>query len=509
MTYEQIIQRVGNRMEPKIYYYENNVQRIIDEDNIVLVNPHFEANLVGTLMIGVEVELKVQLPTNTDIYVENKAVFGQYNAIKEFGIFRIKDETYNANERTYTYNLYDDMLGLMIDYEPITMIYPCTVFQYFQAFVMQKGFTTNIQSLPNGDKIMNSDVYEGINFTNRDVLEDIGQATATLFKSENKVIKKCEFGTTPKVIDDDILMNKNVEMGEHYGPINVIVLSRAAESDNVYYPSILPANPIEFKIKDNQLMNNDDRSDYLQAIYNELNGLEFDIYDCALVGYGGFEPLDKVQIKTIDNGVLRVYNSYVFNNSIKITQGYEESIFAKKPNETKTDYKYASTTDKAINQVTLIVKKQEGIIEGVVSRISDDEILLNQTKATQDELGQRFEVATKNIDANGNITEITTVNGYTFNKDGLNIYTNENSYNVTHNNTGSYYKDGDKVVGLSDKDGAMYNNLKIRGIHQYSYNESDETYDFSDERVEVEYVDEDGVTRRKFGYATFYNGGVQ
>ena len=109
MTYEEIIQHAGNIMEPKVYYYVYGELTTIGKDDILLMRPHFETNIIGTLMRGMEVELTVQLPTNTKIYCENKATFDTYSATKEFGYFYVKSETYNADTKTYTYDMYDEM----------------------------------------------------------------------------------------------------------------------------------------------------------------------------------------------------------------------------------------------------------------------------------------------------------------------------------------------------------------------------------------------------------------
>lgn len=391
MTYEEIIQKPGKQIEPKVYYYNEGTRVDLDRDQIILVHPSFKASLTGTVMKEMEVELKTQLP-NTDIYIENTASYGTYNATKEFGRYRLNEVTYNADTKTYTHLLYDDMLNLMVDYAPIAVTYPISLYDWFSAFVEQIGYTTQIASLPNGTRILEHDIYEGIGFTNRDVLEDIGNATATLFGINNSEIIKVEFGTETKVIDDDILRNQNIKMGEHFGAINVVVLSRAGGSDNIYYPAELPENPIEYKITENQLMNDNNRSDYLPELYNALNGIEYDIFDCQLVGFGGFYPLDKVQIRTFENATEKVYNSYVFNNDIKITQGYDESIYTPMPEETTTNYKASDTTDRRINQAYMIVDKQKQEIEALISKNTELTSEVERLKITIEGLENQVQV---------------------------------------------------------------------------------------------------------------------
>lgn len=376
MTYEQIIQKAGKRIIPRVYYYENGVETSLDRDDFQQAKFKFNASLVGTVMYGVELEVKTLLP-DTLIFIEITAKYDVYTQKKVFGGYLKRGEpTYNADNKTYTYEMYDKIITAMVDYKPISIAYPTTIYSFFKQLITELGFTSNIASLPNGTKTIEKDIYDGINYTYRDVLNDIGQATGTLFVIDDNEIKKCELGTSIKTINDDILKNQNITLGKHFGPINTIVLTRSGESDSIYYPEVLPANPIEFRIADNQLMNENDREDYLEAIYNQLNGIEFDIYDTALVGYGGFTPLEKIKIST--GG--KEYNSYVFNNEITISQGYEEVIYTEMPTETSTDYKASDSTDRRINQVYIIARKNEKEIVAVIDTTNKLQKEINPTK---------------------------------------------------------------------------------------------------------------------------------
>lgn len=391
MTFEQIIQKVGKEIELSVLYEENGVASVIGYDDIKRAKITFNCGLTGSVMNGIELELYTALP-DVPITLSVTAKFGEDTATKLYQNYHFKEApTYNADSKTYTHILYDEMINLMVEYQPITINYPTTLIQFFQRLVTELNLTTDISSLPNGNRTIAQDPYTGINYTYRDALDDIGQATGTLFKVDNMQISKCNLGTTAKVVDDDILKNQNISMGKHFGPINVIVLSRAGGSDNIYYPSTLPENPIEYKISDNILMNDNNRADYLQELYNALYGISYDIYDCQLVGYGGFEPLDKVSIQTYEDATLKTYNSYVFNNEIVMNGGgYEESIYTEMPEETNTEYQYADTTDRRINQTYLIVDKQNQQITSVVSQVDGQNSKISQITQDVNEIKQEI-----------------------------------------------------------------------------------------------------------------------
>ena len=378
MTYTDIMQSAGKEIDPSIYYTSNGTTTTLNHDDIISAKLYFNAPLVGTIMKGLSVEVNQTLPTNTAIYFKNVATLGEDTANKVYGPYYVKETEYNADTKTYTIELYDEFLNAMVDYEPITIAYPTTVFSFFSQLLTELGFTTQIASLPNGTQPVDSDIYDGINYTYRDVLDDIAQATGSCFKISGGEISLATLGTTAISIDDDILKNQNIDFGEHYGAINTIVLSRGGGADNIYYPDPLPATPIEFKITDNQLMNTNDRSDYMGDIYDQLNGIEYDIYDTELVGYGGFNPLDKITISTIDEaGNTKTYNSYVFNDEQVFTQGYSETIYTAIPDGSVSDYKVMTPTDKIINQTNLIVDKVNNQIISVVEASEQAQVLVN------------------------------------------------------------------------------------------------------------------------------------
>lgn len=130
-------------------------------------------------------------------------------------------------------------------------------------------------------------------------------------------------------------------------------------------------------------------------------------------------------------------------------------------------------TNSKVNSLETQITSQEATIKIVETYIDKDNNTLNSNSAS----------------------EVTTTNGFTFNSEGMNIYVGENSYNTQINNIGTFYRDGDEIIGQTSKDGSILKNLKMQGQTQYSFD--GDSYDFTEERVEV-----DG----EYCYATFYNG---
>ena len=181
-------------------------------------------------------------------------------------------------------------------------------------------------------------------------------------------------------IDEEYLKDVNVNFGEKFGAVNTIVLSRSAGADNIYYPSTLPENPYEIKISDNQIMNGNDRADYMPDIYDKLNGLEYYTNDFSSIGITYYNLCDRYNVK-IGN---EFYSCVMFNDEINVTQGLEENVYTELPEETETDYTKADKTDRKINQAYIVIDKQNQEIE---AKVSQDGIIASLNLAIEDGQG--------------------------------------------------------------------------------------------------------------------------
>ena len=247
-------------------------------------------------------------------------------------------------------------------------------------------------------------------------------------------------------------------MEKSIGPINSIVLSRAAGSDNIYkkdQDSIEANGLCEIKISDNQIMNNNDRSQFLQEIADNLFGIEYYLNDYVSTGIMYYDLLDMYNVEIFG----KTYNCLMLNDEQVITQGLEENIYTERPETSETDYKKADTTDKKINKTNLIVDKQGQKIEGVISQIGD-----RSEKTT-----------TITADIDGLNSKVTNIADLTNTVSGLKTITLENcvegkllELNIIGNNTvfGNFlypandlypsdtlYPRGDSRIIVTDKDG--------------------------------------------------------
>lgn len=224
--------------------------------------------------------------------------------------------------------------------------------------------------------------------------------------SEN-VSMNISYANDWETIDEDFLMDKNVSFGEKYGPINSVVLSRSADSDGIDErdeESIAENGLCEFKISENQIMNFNDRSDYLPGIFEKLSGLEFYVADFDTYGILYLDFLDVFRVKVKD----KYYKCIMLCNSVKLKDGLEENVSSEKPEESITDYSKTDKTDRRINKAYFMVKKQEQEIEGLVSRQNDTNEQLAQVIMTTSSIQNTVKDTMSNINNVTNSVEQLT-----------------------------------------------------------------------------------------------------
>ena len=368
------IKTMGRELDSKISYTLNGVNVELGKEQLNSITPTYQGALLKSVMKELDIDSNVYIPEKTILnYQFGVKVNGEYEYIN-FGNYVVYKAEKQEDTNSYKLTCYDKMLYSMVDYEKMDITYPISIRNYVKAICDKLGltFANASDTFANYDKQIQNELYldedeNSLGYTFRDVLDELSQVTAScICINGNDEVEIRYINDTNDTIDEEFLKDVNVKFGEKFGAVNTIVLSRSADSDNVYYPETLPENPYEFKISDNQIMNFNDRSDYLPDIYEKLNGLEFYINDFSSTGICYYELLDRYNVQIGDN----TYSCIMLNDEINITQGLEENVFTEMPEETKTDYTKADKTDRKVNQTYVIANKQKGEIELMTREIN-------------------------------------------------------------------------------------------------------------------------------------------
>lgn len=487
----------GRMLDTIITYTINGKEYFLDSDTLFSVTPHFEGNILKSVMKQLDIESSVAIPKDTvinvkfGVQVDLSLTVAEVHAMKvnrlneipvnllssglkgfeyiDLGNYIVsKDAEYNADTMSYSHTCYDKMLSSMKDYEDMKITFPIKVKDYIKKLCDYIGltFASYNDNFANCDKELTADYYTGYDYTFRDVLDELAQVTASTIciNSDDEL----EIRYIPKKsaieLNEDYFKDTNVTFDNLYGPINSIVLSRSGESDNIYLQdeeSIENNGLCELKIIDNQIMNYNDRSDYLPAILEKLNGLTYCTNNFDSRGICFLDLCDRYTANV--HG--KLYDCVLFNDEIKITQGLEETIYTEMPTETKTDYTKADKTDQKINKAYIIMDKVNKKLESVISEVDETSKKVTKIEQTVDSISQKVsDIEDLTRTAEG-IKTVTLENCIEANLLELHIYGNNTVFNylllddkLTLDD--NLHLEGDDLISVTDKD----NNIKTYSL---------------------------------------------
>lgn len=477
----QIIE-MGREIDSKITYTIDDEMVELDAEMLNSITPSFQGSILKSVMKQLIIDANVDIPRGTEInYKFGLKVNGEYEYL-DFGNYIVEKSTRKEDTRSYEIECYDAMIKTMVDYEDMALVYPISIRDYLNEISAYFNLTfKNINDdFANYDKEIPDELYlgedgSGLGYTFRDVLDELAQVTAsTICINNNNELEVRYITDTEEIFDEEYLKDVNVTFGEKYGPINSVVLSRSGESDNVFLQdeeSVANNGLCEVKIIDNQIMNDNNRADYLPSILERLNGLEYYLNDFSSTGITYLELCDKYYINIFGN----TYTCVLFNDEILVTQGLQENIYTELPEETETDYKTSDTDDRKINKAFILVNKQNQTIEALTSKVSNlDTTIENNQKEIMDKFDgyvpqsqfvqlensvlqsqtdtyTKTEINTKLTD--GSVTKVKTTSG-TFDEDGMH-------YEKTGAETSSTINE--KGVTVEDATGYANNDLLYAG----------------------------------------------
>ena len=381
-SFKEQIKLIGKEIDSRITFGST----VLGKDDLNAVTPSYQGAILKSVMKQLDIDSNVEIPIGTILKYEfGLKVNGEYEYIN-YGNYIVYSIEKQEDTNSYKITCYDKLLYSMLDYVKLPITYPISVRDYINSLstVLGLKFANKSGTFANYDKQIQADLYDGLGYTFRDILDELAQVTAsTICLNNNDELEIRYITETGDTIDEEYLKDVNVNFGEKFGAVNTIVLSRSAGSDNIYYPTVLPTNPYEIKISDNQIMNGNDRADFLPDIYNKLNGLEFYTNDFVSTGIVYYDLCDRYSVKVGDN----TYSCVMFNDEILVTQGLEENVYTELPEQTETDYKHASKDDRMINQVYIIAKKNEAEI---LALVSTTETIQKEINPTKDESGSNI-----------------------------------------------------------------------------------------------------------------------
>ena len=203
--FEKEITLLGKQQVVQITYGDV----VLTSEDINSATPSYEANLLKSVMKSLVLDSNKDIPLRTEInFKYGLLVNGEYEYL-DYGTYIVYSSERKEDTRSYEIKCYDKMLWSMKDYEKLDVTYPCTIVKFINTLCKKLGYTLGTTDFANKDRQLKDDVFDGINYTFRDVLDQIAEATAsTIYVKDSTLILGQHF-TFDKVTSTDNMF-KNV-----------------------------------------------------------------------------------------------------------------------------------------------------------------------------------------------------------------------------------------------------------------------------------------------------------
>lgn len=296
----------------------------------------------------------------------------------DFGTFEVYDIEDCVDTQSYKLTLYDYLVETHVKYDddPLNLNFASgdiTVGILLKAICDKFGFNLITPTFVNSNNVISEDKYLGLNYTYRDILDEISAVAGGFIKIFNKDLSVDYPKETGEVIDEDDL--ETLDLKSVVGPFNTVVLGRSPQEDNIYYPTgISEDDRVAIRIDNNQIMDRN-REDYIVNLYNKLNGLYYYAFEYQSFGFGYFEFGDIVTLRDLNGNQCK---TILLNLIQTVNQGIKEKAYSEKTEfAEKTDYDCATSIEKRVTNTEILTNKQQNQIKLIIEQRLSDTIKIN------------------------------------------------------------------------------------------------------------------------------------
>lgn len=301
--------------------------------------------------------------------------FEEYEYV-DYGEYVVYDKEAVVDKNSTKLYLFDHLIDTHIKYDddPLNLNYEdeITVLILLQAICNKFGFTLKTNDFVNANKRIYEDKYAGLNLTYRDILDEIAAVAGGFIKIFNKDLYVSYPQETGETIDENDL--EKLTIGKQVGTFNSLVLGRSPQEDNIYYPTNMEASDRKtIRIDNNQIMDKN-REDFIVDIYNQINGLQYYVFEFTSFGFGYFEFGDVVTLKNLKG---EEFKSIMLNIIENIDSGIKGKSYTEETNYSETKYEYATGIEKRLTNTEIICNKQANQIQLLIEQQGDSNSKMN------------------------------------------------------------------------------------------------------------------------------------
>lgn len=201
--------------------------------------------------------------------------------------------------------------------------------------------------------------------TNREVISRMGEigGEISLFNNDGNLEIKSQF-----IINDTILRSRYAKLSreKEFKP-NVLVLGNENYENNIVYPEIKPANPVEVKINDNPFVDIN-KKEMVEEVASHVLNVSYIPFQMDEFVDGFIYELNDV-IKIIDkNG--EVFNAVILDisSSSRIKSNVKANVYE----ESKTDYNLAGSNKISLKNVEFKVNYIDNTIKALATEVGSN-----------------------------------------------------------------------------------------------------------------------------------------
>lgn len=501
----------GNATIPYRIYIEGNDTHLTEDEIISTSYEDYRYVDTDSLVIGQFVartfngEIK---NINRDLLIENKEIevrmgvkVGDTTTWYSLGNFLITKPEEDDVKDKMTFKSMDYTKKFNKPFDSSLITFPCTAVELAQGVCSQCGVELGTTDFTNADFVIENSQYDSGDSC-RKVMQDVGKLAYSWVRIgwDNKCY--IDFEVKTEVEDYNIITNDNYydfkKQQKQFGPVNRVVIGlKDVDGENVAVQdddSIAQNGLHTLYIYDNNLTYTPELRQQVINGATRLFGLKYTPIETNTTGHPWLKGNELVRIIDMDGNAV---DTYPFDRTIEYMGHIKTKLVSKAETQTQQQYVNTNTITKVLTETKIVVDKANKEVQAVVKSVEETTGKVNSVELGLNDQQARIDILATNIDeTNGDIKEVKTGKGYTFNNEGLNISDPNEDFNTLITNRATQYKNGDEVITETSKDGFMTTDLKEKGTHRYSWNGSD--YDMVAERIEV-----DG----EYAYAHFYNGG--
>lgn len=295
----------------------------------------------------------------------------------DYGEYVVYDKEDVVDKDSTKLYLFDHLIDTHIKYDddPLSLDYEneeITVLMLLQAICNKFEFQLKTTDFVNCNKRIYEDKYLGLNLTYRDILDEIAAVAGGFIKIFNKDLYVAYPQETGETIDENDL--EKLTLGKKIGAFNSLVLGRSPQEDNIYYPENMQVEDrVSVRIDNNQIMDKN-REDFIVDIYNQINGLEYYVFEFTSFGFGYFEFGDIVTLKNLKG---EEFSTILFNIVENISSGIKGKSYTEETNYSETKYEYATGIEKRLTNTEIICNKQANQIQLLIEQQGDSNSKIN------------------------------------------------------------------------------------------------------------------------------------